>query len=97
MVFHPGDLVWVHLRKERFPSLRKTKLHERADGPFEVLEAYGKNAYKVDLPESYGVHPTFNVSDLSPYFPPEFEDFELETGTFPTQGGESDATLTAEE
>ena len=33
MVFQPGDLVWVHLRKERFPSLRKTKLHERADNP----------------------------------------------------------------
>ena len=34
MVFQPGDLVWVHLRKERFPSLCKTKLHERSDSPF---------------------------------------------------------------
>jgi len=25
-VFQPGDLVWIHLRKERFPSKRKTKL-----------------------------------------------------------------------
>ena len=24
--FQPGDLVWIHLRKERFPSKRKTKL-----------------------------------------------------------------------
>jgi len=23
VVFQPGDLVWVHLRKERFPSKRK--------------------------------------------------------------------------
>ena len=27
--FQPGDLVWVHLRKERFPSKRKSKLLPR--------------------------------------------------------------------
>ncbi|KAJ9536696.1 hypothetical protein OSB04_un000081 [Centaurea solstitialis] len=67
-VFKPGDLVWVHLRKERFPSKRKNKLMPRADGPFEVLEAYGDNAYKIDLPSDFGgVSATFNVGDLSPY------------------------------
>jgi translation initiation factor IF-1 len=30
----PGDLVWLHLRKERFPELRKSKLMSRAAGPF---------------------------------------------------------------
>ncbi|CAL9121052.1 unnamed protein product, partial [Musa textilis] len=48
--FQPGDLVWLHLRKERFPSQRKNKLMPRADGPFEVLERIGENAYKIDLP-----------------------------------------------
>jgi len=38
VVFQSGDLVWVHLRKERFPSKRETKLMPRADGPFEILE-----------------------------------------------------------
>jgi hypothetical protein len=33
----PGDLVWVHLRKDRFPDLRKSKLMPRAAGPFKVL------------------------------------------------------------
>jgi len=65
--FRPGDLVWVHLRKERFPSKRKSKLMPRADGPFEVLEKINDNAYKVDLPGDYQVSATFNVSDLSPY------------------------------
>jgi len=36
MVFQPGDLMWIHLRKERFPSKRKNKLIPRAEGPFEV-------------------------------------------------------------
>ena len=26
LTFAPGDLVWLHLRKERFPALRKSKL-----------------------------------------------------------------------
>jgi hypothetical protein len=30
----PGDLVWLHLRKERFSELRKSKLMSRAAGPF---------------------------------------------------------------
>ena len=50
VVFQPGDLVWIHLKKERFPSKRKTKLMPRVDGPFEVLERINDNAYKVDLP-----------------------------------------------
>lgn len=67
MVFEPGDWVWVHLRKERFPSLRKSKLQPRGDGPFQVLERFNDNAYKLDLPGEYTVSATFNVSDLSPF------------------------------
>ena len=66
--------MWIHLRKERFPSKRKSKLVPRSDGPFEIMEKIGPNAYKVDLPSDYGISATFNVSDLSPYFD---EDEEL--------------------
>ena len=38
VVFQPGDLVWVHFRKERFPFKWKSKLMPRAGGPFEILE-----------------------------------------------------------
>nr|AAK92565.1 Putative retroelement [Oryza sativa Japonica Group]AAP52858.1 retrotransposon, putative, centromere-specific [Oryza sativa Japonica Group] len=51
--FEPGDLVWLHLRKERFPDLRKSKLMPRADGPFKVLAKINENAYKLDLPADY--------------------------------------------
>ena len=40
--FQPGDLVWLHLRKERFPSQRKNKLMPRADGTFEVSRELAK-------------------------------------------------------
>jgi hypothetical protein len=36
--FEPGDLVWLHLRKEQVPDLRKNKLMSHVDGPFKILE-----------------------------------------------------------
>ena len=65
VVFEQGDWVWVHMREERFPNKRKSKLHPRGDGPFQVLERINDNAYKIDLPGEYNVSATFNVSDLS--------------------------------
>ncbi|XP_073120609.1 uncharacterized protein [Henckelia pumila] len=65
VVFEPGDWVWLHLRKERFPEKRRSKLLPRGDGPFQVLERINENAYKLDFPGEYNVSTTFNVSDLS--------------------------------
>src|SRR4051812_24892502 len=67
VVFEPGDLVWLHLRKDRFPDLHKSKLIPRADGPFKVLHKINDNAYKLELPAGFGVSPTFNIADLKPY------------------------------
>nr|GEU70842.1 retrovirus-related Pol polyprotein from transposon TNT 1-94 [Tanacetum cinerariifolium] len=54
VLFQPGDLVWLHFRKERFPSKRRSKLSPRSDGPFKVLAKVNDNAYKLDLPGSRG-------------------------------------------
>jgi hypothetical protein len=67
VIFEPGDWVWVHMRKERFPARRRSKLHPRGDGPFQVLARINNNAYKLDLPGEYNISATFNVSDLSPF------------------------------
>jgi len=88
VLFEPGDLVWIHLRKERFPDQRKSKLMPRGDGPFRVLAKINDNAYKIDLPPSYGVSNTFNVADLLPY---TSEDTS-ESRTTPFQGEEDDMT-----
>jgi len=55
VIYLLGDLVSIHLRKERFLSKRKIKLMPRANGPFEVLECLNDNAYQVDLPGDYGL------------------------------------------
>jgi hypothetical protein len=36
--FELGDLVWIHLSKDRFPSKGKSKLMPRDDGSFQVVE-----------------------------------------------------------
>jgi hypothetical protein len=89
--FKPGDLVWLHLRKERFPDLRKSKLMLRAHVPFKVLEKINENAYKLDLPIDFGIGPTFNIADLKPYLG---EEDELESRMTQMQEGEDDVDST---
>jgi hypothetical protein len=86
----PADLVWLHLRKERFPDLRKSKLMPRADGSFKVLKKVNENAYKLDLPVDFRVSPTFNIADLKPYL---VEEDELESSTTQMQEAEDDVDI----
>ncbi|KAK1681416.1 hypothetical protein QYE76_042264 [Lolium multiflorum] len=88
-IFNEGDLVWLHLRKDRFPQERNSKLKPRGDGPFKVLKRINDNAYIVDIPTSkYLVSNTFNVSDLSPY---HGDEENIESRTTLSQGGGDDA------
>uniref|UniRef100_A0A2N9IIS4 Reverse transcriptase RNase H-like domain-containing protein n=1 Tax=Fagus sylvatica TaxID=28930 RepID=A0A2N9IIS4_FAGSY len=71
-VIHTDHESLKHLKgqvneKKDFPARRRSKLHPRGDGPFQILEKIKDNAYKVDLPSEYKVSATFNVSDLSPF------------------------------
>ena len=90
ITFEPGDLVWLHLRKDRFPNLRKSKLLPRADGPFKVLERINDNAYKLELPADFGVSPTINITDLKPYMG---EENECESRTTQMQEGKDDEDI----
>jgi hypothetical protein len=89
MTFQLGDMVWVHLPKEQFPEKSKSKLMPRGNGPFKVLAKINENDYKIGLPGDYGVSPTINVPDLSPFFSDEV----LESRTTPFQEGEEDADI----
>jgi hypothetical protein len=82
VIFQPGDLLWLHLRKDRFPQQRKCKLSPRGDGTFKVIAKINDNAYKLELtPEYSTVSATFNVKDLLPFV------VESESRTTPSQEG----------
>jgi len=79
--FEPGDLVWIHISKGKFPSKRKSKLMPRVDGPFWIIEKVNENAYKVDLPGDYNVSATFIVKDLTLYLVDD-DDSDFRTNHF---------------
>ncbi|OJD25064.1 hypothetical protein ACJ73_03569 [Blastomyces percursus] len=67
MSFKIGD--WVMLRSTSISTLRpKAKLDHRYLGPFKIIDAWGKQTYKLALTPQYrGIHPVFHVSLLEPY------------------------------
>jgi hypothetical protein len=61
--------IWFGFNFERIAFQNNTRaLHPRTDGPFKVLRKINDNAYEIDLPNTYGVSTSFNVSKLSPFF-----------------------------
>jgi len=92
VVFQPGNLVWIHLTKDSFPTKRKGKLMPRSEGPFEVFERVNDNAYMIDLPSDYNVSATFNVSYLSPYL---HDTNQVDWRTNLLQKGEDDGGLSS--
>ncbi|KAF8113088.1 hypothetical protein N665_0057s0038 [Sinapis alba] len=85
VVFEEGDLVWVHLRKERFQEERKSKLIPRIDGPFQILRKISDIVYQLDLQGKYAISSSFNVSDLSPFLA---DDPDLWTNPFEKEGND---------
>lgn len=49
-IFKPGDIEWIHLRKEHFPLNRFGIFVLRVYGSFKVLVRIIDNAYKIVLP-----------------------------------------------
>jgi hypothetical protein len=72
--FEVGDLVLVHLRKERFPRGTYNKLKMKKIGPCGVLIKFGENAYEIELLDGIRISLIFNIAYLYPY-----RDGEVET------------------
>ena len=89
------DWVWLHLRKDRFPTKRKSKLNPRGDGAFQVSKRINNNAYRLDLTEEYGVNTTFNIFYLIPFTGgADIEEEEpIDLRSNPIKGGKDDAIL----
>ena len=87
--YQPSVLVWLHLRKNRFPTKKKRKLMPSGDKPFKVLAKVGVNAYKLELLGDMSISATFNIGDLSPYVEDDINLGDLREN--PPKGGKDDA------
>ena len=65
--FEIGELVWVYLSRDRYPKGDYNKLTRRKFGPYRVLEKFGENAYRVELPDDMHISNVFNVRHLHKY------------------------------
>ncbi|XP_076950797.1 uncharacterized protein LOC143623878 [Bidens hawaiensis] len=88
ILFQPGDLVWVHFCKDRFPAKHQSKLSPRSDGPFKILAKVNDNAYKISLPGTPKEAATFNIADIEPYYDPDEHIPSLRTNI--SEAGEDD-------
>lgn len=73
-----GDLALVNPHSLRLVDVEGTgkKLIQRTIGPFEVMEKINPVVYRLRLPDTYPMHPVFNIEHLRKYnpSPPEFGD-----------------------
>ncbi|KAK8961187.1 Histone deacetylase 6 [Platanthera guangdongensis] len=69
-IFNIDEKVMVRVRPERLPLGPAKKLSARRMSPYSIISRIGTNAYRLDIPASMGIHPVFNVEDLTPYYEP---------------------------
>jgi hypothetical protein len=69
-LYESGQKVWMSMKNValRHPS-RRGKFTPRFIGPLTVLETVGRNAVRLDLPASLGIHSTVSVSLIKPFLP----------------------------
>jgi Chromo (CHRromatin Organisation MOdifier) domain/Integrase core domain len=89
--FRPGDKVWL-LRRNISTERPSIKLDAKRLGPFTIHKEISRSAFRLDLPPSMKIHPTFHVSLLEPFVPNTLSSRQQEEPPPPivNQGGQEE-------
>ncbi|CAL9019280.1 unnamed protein product, partial [Prunus brigantina] len=71
--FKEGDLVWLHLGKERLTGEGK-KLKPIRYGPFKIIKQIGDNAFQLELPPYMLMYSIINAENLKLFEPFPLDD-----------------------
>jgi hypothetical protein len=72
--FSVGDMVYLKLQPFRYHAFRlhqHLKLTTKFYGPFKILEKIGVLAYKLQLPDTAGIHLVFHITQLKQHNRPK--------------------------
>jgi len=83
-------LTSVKLHGDKLPSGTYSKLKARNYGPYKVVQKINDNTYLIDLPESFSISKTFNISDIRKYY--QTSEPENQLGTIEAKEKVHDAT-----
>ncbi|KAI5317368.1 hypothetical protein L3X38_037075 [Prunus dulcis] len=73
-----GDLVWLHLGKERLTDEGK-KLKPIRYGPFKIIKQIGDNAFQLELPPYMHMYSVINAENLKLFEPSLLDDPDEDT------------------
>ena len=65
--FEVEAVVWVHINMDRFLAWKFGRLKSMVDGPFNIIEKIGENAYNLELLDIFDILLTSKVKDLRSY------------------------------
>jgi hypothetical protein len=72
--FNVGDKAYIRLGSGyKLRGIPKAKLGLQRVGPFRIVSKIGKQAYELQLPEDWKIHPVISVAQLEPYREDPFE------------------------
>jgi hypothetical protein len=66
LILGVNQLVLLNTKNLKLRTPKK-KLSHKYIGPFKIIDVHGSNAYRLELPSGWRVHPVFNVEYLEPY------------------------------
>jgi hypothetical protein len=67
LVFKEGEEVLLSTQNLKTPKGITPKLSSRYTGPFKIIEVVSPTAYKLQLPDTWKIHPVFHISLLKQY------------------------------